>query len=249
MPELPDVQVFREYLDATALHQRIDDVTVSGAGELLHDVSARTLRDRLKGRSLAGTRRRGKHLFAKLSGNGWLRLHFGMTGELAYFKRRREAPDHVRLRLDFANGYHLAYRNVRKLGEIGLVDDVVEFVEAEGLGPDALDPELDLGAFREALGKRRGSVKGALMNQEVVAGIGNVYADEILLAAGGRPPAREARNGGYGAWDGSASELPDGATTTGRGTSTRRNSPSPVASSTRAAASPRWRSTVPSTRS
>jgi formamidopyrimidine-DNA glycosylase len=190
MPELPDVQVYKEYLDATALHQRIEAAVVEGGEELLRGVSARALRERLRGGSLRETRRHGKHLFAGLAGDGWLRLHFGMTGELRYYKRDDSAPDHVRLRLDFENGFHLAYRNVRKLGEIGWVEDPDAFVAAAGLGPDALDPGLDAAAFREALSGRRGTLKGALMNQGVVAGIGNVYSDEMLLRAGIHPAAK-----------------------------------------------------------
>lgn len=187
MPELPDVQVFKKYVDATALHHRIRDVTVSADG-LLDGVSARTVRSRLEGHELAETRRHGKHLFVRVTANGWLRLHFGMTGELAYFKEEADLPAHARLWLEFTNGYHLAYANVRKFGEIGLVDDVDAFVEAEGLGPDALG--LDRGAFREALAGRRGAIKGTLMNQAVLAGLGNVYTDETCFAAGLDPRSR-----------------------------------------------------------
>jgi formamidopyrimidine-DNA glycosylase len=142
---------------------------------------------------LESTRRHGKHLFVRVSGDGWLRLHFGMTGEVRYFKDHGDAPEHTRLRLDFGGGYTLAYRNTRKLGEIGLVDDPDEFVREQGLGPDALSDDLGLRRFRELLENRRGTLKGTLMNQEVLAGIGNVYADEILFRAGLHPEARADR--------------------------------------------------------
>jgi formamidopyrimidine-DNA glycosylase len=190
MPELPDVQVFKQYVDVTALHQRIRDVTVAADG-MLEGVSSRTLKSRLIGHELASTRRHGKHLFVRVTGEGWLRLHFGMTGEVRYFKDDGESPEHCRLRLDLSNGYHLAYVNVHKFGAIGMVDDVDAFVEDEGLGPDAL--ELDLHGFRAALEGRRGAIKSTLMNQNVMAGIGNVYADELLLAAGVDPRARTDR--------------------------------------------------------
>lgn len=190
MPELPDVQVFKEYLDATALHQRIDHVHVA-ARDILDEVSASTLRRHLKGRSFDSTRRHGKHLFVEVEGDDvWLRLHFGMTGNLKYYEDDDEEPDHTRLRLDFANGYHLAYRNTRKLGQIGLVGDVDEYIEKEGLGPDALARDFDLRSFRQALEGRHGTIKGALMNQSVIAGIGNIYADEMLFYAGVHPEAK-----------------------------------------------------------
>lgn len=180
MPELPDVEVFRERLESTSLNREIRTVSVD-ADRVLKDVSERTLRSRLKGGALTSTRRHGKHLFARIRGDGWLRLHFGMTGELVPYGEGDEPPGHVRLRLDFAGGDRLAYRNVRKLGEIGLVEDPDGFVEEKGLGPDALD--LDREGFRRRLDGRRGAIKSTLMNQEVVAGIGNVYADEILFRA------------------------------------------------------------------
>lgn len=189
MPELPDVQVLKEYLDSTALHQRIADVTID-ADDMLEDVSSRTLKSRLRKHSLRSTRRHGKHLFVEIAGDGWLRLHFGMTGELEYSKGEREPGAHVRLRLDFANGFHLDYRNTRKLGQIGLVDDVDEYIEQAGLGPDPLASEFDLASFRQALAGRRGTIKGALMNQSALAGIGNIYADEILFQAKLHPKAK-----------------------------------------------------------
>lgn len=179
MPELPDVQVFKEYVDATSLHQRITGLRLDAA-DLRETVSARTLKKRLEGRELRSTRRHGKHLFLQIEGDAWLRLHFGMTGGLKYYKGAT-APEHTKLRLDFPHDYHLAYIDVRKLGEIGFVDDPDAFVDEEGLGPDAL--ALDAEGFRERLGGRRGTLKSTLMNQEVLAGLGNVYADEILFQA------------------------------------------------------------------
>lgn len=186
MPELPDVQVFKEYVDATSLHQRITGLRFDGA-DLRKTVSARTLRRRLEGRVLRATRRHGKHLFLEIEGDGWLRLHFGMTGDLEYYKGD-ETPEHTKLRLDFPHGYHLAYIDVRKFGEIGFVDDPDAFVAEEGLGPDAL--ALDAEGFRERLAGRRGTLKGTLINQEVLAGLGNEYVDEILFHAALHPETR-----------------------------------------------------------
>lgn len=187
MPELPDVQVFKEYLDATALHERIESVVVDG-DRVLRDTTARALVRRLEGGELRSTRRHGKHLFSEVRGRGWLRLHFGMTGRLKYFKGAADEPDHTRLRLDFAGDYHLAYVNVRLFGEIGWVDDVDAFIDERGLGPDAL--EVDRDGFRDALAGRSGAVKSALMNQAVLAGVGNIYADEVLFQAGVNPGAK-----------------------------------------------------------
>ena len=84
MPELPDVQGFKRYLDATSLHQRITGVDVQSA-YVLKGVSAPELTRRLKGRRFESSRRHGKHLFVRADRDLWLRLHFGMTGSLLYF--------------------------------------------------------------------------------------------------------------------------------------------------------------------
>src|SRR5439155_3826382 len=111
----------------------------------------------------------------------WLRLHFGMTGSLQYFERKRQAPKHTRVLFVFANTHRLAFEDQRKFGEVGLLKDIDEFLKKRGLGPDALD--ITLSQFREILGKHRGSVKTILLNQNVIAGIGNIYADEIVFRA------------------------------------------------------------------
>jgi formamidopyrimidine-DNA glycosylase len=171
-------------VDEAALDQRIRDVEVSADG-MLRGISANAVKSRLKGHELAATRRHGKHLFVRVTGDGWLRLHFGMTGDLKYFKKEADAPDHTRLRLDFSNGYHLAYTDIRKFGQIGMVDDVDSFVKSQSLGPDAL--AIDVDTFRAAFQKYRGAIKPKLMDQSVIAGIGNLYADEILFAVGIHP--------------------------------------------------------------
>lgn len=187
MPELPDVEVFRRYLDSTSLHKTVRDVDVRDAG-VLRSISGRGLEKSLKGRSLESTRRRGKHLLARLDEDGWLTIHFGMTGYLEYFKSVKGERPHDRVVMRFDNGYHLAFVCQRKLGRIGLVKHPGRFFASHALGPDALD--LDMDTFRDMLGGRRGAVKPALMDQSFIAGIGNIYADEILYHAGIDPRAR-----------------------------------------------------------
>ena len=178
MPELPDVEIFKRYLDATSLHQRISGVDVESA-YVLKGVSARELAHRLKGRCFECSRRHGKHLFVRADGELWLRLHFGMTGSLQYFKCEEQAPKHTRVLFVFANTHCLAFADQRKFGEVGLIEDVNEFLKKRALGPDALD--VSLGQFREIFAKHRGAVKTILLNQKLIAGIGNIYADEILF--------------------------------------------------------------------
>jgi formamidopyrimidine-DNA glycosylase len=179
MPELPDVEAFKKYMDATALHQQIEDVRVAEE-RVLRDISATKLRKGLKGNELDHTKRYGKHLLANLGGENWLVLHFGMTGYLKYFKDEDTRPQHARVLLDFTNGYHLAYVCQRLFGEVWLFSgDLDRFVETEELGVDAA--EVGWEEFQEIMRSRRGSIKSAFMNQSIIAGLGNVYTDEILF--------------------------------------------------------------------
>lgn len=185
MPELPDVAVVKTYLGRTALHKRVQSTRVFDES-VIKDVTRRTLQRRLKNRELSSTRRWGKHLFVELdSGDGWLGLHFGMTGLLQYHKDAADTPEHTRVRLHLSNGYHLSYVCRRKLGAVRIVGELKTFAEEHDLGPDAL--ETDRATFVERLQGRRGGIKSALMNQSVVSGLGNVYTDEILLAARRHP--------------------------------------------------------------
>lgn len=181
MPELPDVETFRRYFDATALHQKITGVKADA--KVLDGVSENKLADALKGRQFAGTKRHGKHLFAEINEGGWLAFHFGMTGFLKYFQKDEEKPGHVRMLVNFENGYHLAFDCQRKFGRIRLSRDLEAFLQNMELGPDAFSEAMTAEAFAERLSNSRGYVKSVLMNQAVIAGIGNVYADEILYHA------------------------------------------------------------------
>ena len=180
MPELPEVEMFKQYLDSTSLHQRITGVDVRDA-YVLKRVSARELAGRLRGRRFENSHRHGKHLFVRASKALWLRLHFGMTGELQYFKRDEEPPKTARVLFRFANKRRLAFDDQRKFGEIELIEDVDEFLQKRGIGPDAL--HLDVSDFKRIFRTHRGAVKAILLNQWLIAGIGNLYADEILFRA------------------------------------------------------------------
>lgn len=188
MPELPDVEVFKRHLDETSLGREIVRVTVNDA-RILHDVTPADFARRLEGNRFEDSRRHGKHLLVRLARDGWLALHFGMTGNLKFFAADEDAPKYDRVVFDFEDG-RLAYVNRRMLGRVGLADDADAFLRAEELGPDALDPAFDLAAFKDALAGRRRDVKSALMEQSVIAGIGNIYADEILFHAKLHPKVR-----------------------------------------------------------
>ena len=189
MPELPDVELYKRHLDATCLGLTIRHVVV-GDARILADVSATELAHRLEGARINASRRHGKHLLVDLGAPGWLTLHFGMNGSLEHFTDGEDDPPYDRVRFDFADGHHLAYVNPRLLGRVGLAPDADAFVAAEGLGPDALDLRFDLATFERSLGGRRRDVKSLLMDQKVVAGIGNIHSNEILFQARLNPRTR-----------------------------------------------------------
>ncbi len=186
MPELPDVEIFKQYLDATALHQKIETVDVRDE-IILDEITTRKLKDGLQDRAFESTHRHGKYLFAEINESEWLALHFGMTGRLKYFKAPDREPEYSQLVIGFANDYHLAYVAPRKLGEIELAETIEKFLEKNELGPDALSPDFTPANFQEIIENTSAMVKSALMDQTKMAGIGNVYSDEILFQAGLHP--------------------------------------------------------------
>jgi formamidopyrimidine-DNA glycosylase len=182
VPELPDVETYKRYLDEHALRQTIARVAVNDA-RILGDLSASTFVARLEGNRFEESRRHGKHLLVRLRRAGWVTLHFGMTGDLVHFRGAADDPPYDRVRFDFEGGAHLAYVNRRMLGRVGLIDDADAFIREQRLGPDALDPTFDRAAFAKALEGRRRDLKSVLMDQSLIAGIGNIYADEVLFQA------------------------------------------------------------------
>lgn len=186
MPELPEVEGFGRILDEHAVGRTVDDVEVLDAG-VLHGVSARRFEAAIRGLEFQRSERHGKWLLAQLGEGPVLVFHFGMTGELLWSETEKRHP-HDRVLFSIGAGT-LVYRDQRKLQGLWLA-------EAEGgvtgitgrLGPDALG--LDKETLAEQLAGRRGAVKTALMDQRIVAGIGNILADEILWRARIHPARR-----------------------------------------------------------
>jgi formamidopyrimidine-DNA glycosylase len=183
MPELPDVETFRRYFDATSLHQKIEAVRVEAA-RLLSGIRFADLERSLVGDQFLSSQRVGKYLFGELKAS-WMVFHFGMTGSFRYFRDPADEPAHTGVLIRFDNGNHLAYIDVRKFGMIGLTGSIDAFIQEKQLGLDALAVTED--EFRKLLEGRRGSVKSILMNQSIISGIGNIYSDEILFQAGIHP--------------------------------------------------------------
>ena len=180
MPELPDVAAFGKYFQKHAIGRKIASAKVHDP-RIVRGLPAAELESALEGRKFLATRQHGKYLFAQTDRAGWLIMHFGMTGYLHYFEDPEDDPKYDRLLFRFEGGGFLSYVNQRMLGWVGLTENPGEFVERRGLGRSALDSGFGYREFRKIFSGRKGEIKSALMNQELIAGIGNVYSDEILF--------------------------------------------------------------------
>ena len=180
MPELPDVEGFRRQMERWTRGQRVAGVRVWDR-ELLRNSSPQALGRVLKGARLRPDRH-GKWLLARVAdGDATLLLHFGMTGLLAWDDAGSRPHRHDRLGLTF-DDCELRYRNMRRFGGYWLAHDDRELEAVTGpLGPDAF--AVDEERFRKLLAARRGGAKAALMDQRLIAGLGNLLVDEILWRA------------------------------------------------------------------
>ncbi|MEU4605680.1 DNA-formamidopyrimidine glycosylase family protein [Kribbella sp. NPDC023972] len=180
MPELPDVEGFRRVLADHAVGRRIRRVDVIDEG-VLRNVSSDGLQRRLRGRRFRQPWRHGKRLIVPVTGGSAVLLHFGMTGSLSWADSVQARHQHDRVVFEFTGG-ELCYRDMRKLHGLWFMRDdrEVEGMLAD-LGPDAADVSRD--QLRDLLTGLRRQVKVALMDQAVIAGLGNLLADEILWRA------------------------------------------------------------------
>jgi formamidopyrimidine-DNA glycosylase len=190
VPELPEVEVVRRGLERHVTGRTIASVDVLHPRAIRRHVpGAIDFASRLVGHSLDAARRRGKYLWVELSSGEAVLAHLGMSGQMLV--QSAEAPDekHLRVRVRFADdGPELRFVDQRTFGGLS-VEDTVE-VDGETLpepvahiARDPMDPAFDLDAAVRALRAKRTEVKRALLDQTVVSGIGNIYADEALWRA------------------------------------------------------------------
>jgi formamidopyrimidine-DNA glycosylase len=178
MPELPDVEGFRRELAKTLPGRRVQAVDVRDAG-VLRNTSPRALAGNLEGRRFDEPRRHGKWLLLPTDGPVLL-VHSGMTGH-PYYADDAGEEKYERLVISLDRG-ELRYTDLRKLRGVWLAADEDEVADVMGpQGPDAL--EIDLPGFIDVLRGRRGRLKTALMDQSVIAGLGNLLSDEICWQA------------------------------------------------------------------
>jgi formamidopyrimidine-DNA glycosylase len=181
MPELPEVETYIRELAPLLQGRSIVDVQVFWPRVVAApDVS--TFVRTMVGRRFQGFERRGKYLIFALSGGETLVVHLRMTGDLRVHPQATPADKHTRVVCTLDDGQDLHYRDQRKFGRIWLVSDPEQVTH--GLGPEPLDSNFTAEILSKCLVGRRASIKALLLNQRLVAGIGNIYADEALFLAG-----------------------------------------------------------------
>lgn len=185
MPELPDVEGFKEYFKDTSLNKKITEIECQAKG-LIKGITFQRFKARLIGRRFRDAWRRGKFLIIELGGiPERLIIHFGMTGNFHNARQgaTRNGKDRfTRLVFRFENGYELRWLNMRKLGGVYLVKDPQDIGLIREMGPEPL--ELAKPDFLELLEKHRTkNVKAFFLDQRDIAGVGNIYSDEILFRA------------------------------------------------------------------
>ena len=206
MPELPEVETVRRGLNQLTLNQKITGGDVLLNRTIAYPFSVGEFLSGLKGCAIASWHRRGKYLLAELSRiqdsgvrsqnschyeAGWLGVHLRMTGQLLWLNQNQPLHKHTRVRLFFENELELRFVDQRTFGQMWWVPpgEKIESV-ITGLGKLGVDPfsqDFSVEYFGKKLSNCRRPIKSALLDQSIVAGIGNIYADEALFKSGIRP--------------------------------------------------------------
>jgi formamidopyrimidine-DNA glycosylase len=196
MPELPEVESLRRILARSAVGRKILNAKV-GEKRLRRRVAA-DLAAKTAGRRIVKLSRRAKYLIIELDGDDVMLVHLGMSGSLTHRHDGFRADfdprhDHIDFILD--DGSRLVYNDPRRFGMVALVERaaLASTAELKGLGPEPLSREFNSDYLASKARGRSGAIKNLIMDQRIVAGIGNIYAAEILFLAGVRPTRRAGR--------------------------------------------------------
>ena len=186
MPELPEVETVRRGLEHHVTGRTIDTVRVLHPRAVRrHLAGPADFEAALAGRSLDTARRRGKYLWLSV-GEDALLAHLGMSGQLLVVEPDRPLSPHVRIWFTFSDqGPDLRFTDQRTFGHMCVVRDGAELPgPIAHIAPDPLEPAFDPGALAQRLRRRHTGVKRAMLDQSLISGVGNIYADEALWRAG-----------------------------------------------------------------
>ena len=192
MPELPEVETVRRGLNSLTLKQPIQGGEVLLPRTLAYPVEVEQFWQGITGIAIAKWHRRGKYLLAELGeeehNSGWLGVHLRMTGQLLWLPQDAPLQKHTRIRLWFDNNQELRFVDTRTFGKFWYVPPEREMSSVitglQKLGPEPFADDFSVEYFANKLSTRRRHIKTLLLDQSIVAGIGNIYADEALFKSG-----------------------------------------------------------------
>lgn len=188
MPELPEVETIRRDLEKEVVGRRVKAVEVHGARSIRRHGDGKEFAGRIEGHKVIGIDRKGKYLLVRLEGGEVLVIHLGMSGQLLWSRGGKEPRDkHTHVVFTFTQGGELRFVDPRTFGELFVTSPdelVAQIPELAHLGFDPLEQVMSWTVFGEMLHARHRKLKELLMDQRFLAGIGNLYSDEILWAAG-----------------------------------------------------------------
>jgi formamidopyrimidine-DNA glycosylase len=196
LPELPEVETVRRGLNKLTVKQPIEGGEILLERTLAYPPSVEEFWQGITGNAIANWQRRGKYLLAQLETNssqpaGWLGVHLRMTGQLLWVKQDTPLQKHTRIRLFFAEDQELRFVDTRTFGKFWLVLPQIPIAEVitglQKLGPEPFDADFSLNYLKNKLANCRRQIKTLLLDQSLVAGIGNIYADEALFKSGIKP--------------------------------------------------------------
>ena len=180
MPELPEVETVKNELLPHVTGRRITGVTLVWEG-IVKEPAVGEFLSRVIGQSMSGITRRGKYLMVHLSSGELLVIHLKMSGSLIVSADSPEPPRFCRAIIHLDNDTSIFFRDPRKFGEMRLATDA-ERIEAK-LGPEPLEDDFTPEVLATILAGRKAPIKALLLDQKLIAGIGNMYADEVLYAS------------------------------------------------------------------
>lgn len=180
MPELPEVETIKIELSPHVIGRNIKGVTLLWEG-IVRQPSVEEFCTRITGQKISALARRGKYLLVSLSRGDLLIVHLKMAGSLLVGRDSQEPPRFTRAIIHLDGGTSIFFRDPRKFGLMRLVKDKASVVGK--LGPEPLEPGFTAGLLQKLLARRQAPIKALLCDQNFIAGIGNMYADEALFAA------------------------------------------------------------------
>ena len=188
MPELPEVETVKRSLEPLLKGKQIEDIEIF-CEKLIKNLAPATFKEEIRGRTIMEIERRGKYLLFQLDRDLTLVVHLRMTGQLTVCERSFSIGKHTHVIFRLSSGEDLRFNDLRKFGLFYLVPKGCwEGIKGlQSLGHEPLSAEFTLECLQQLLAGKKGILKAFLLDQSKIAGIGNIYADEILYEAGLHP--------------------------------------------------------------